>query len=241
VYIFWKKKRKTEQVQLKHFVISHFGYRPKDITLFEYAITHPSILVAENKNYSYERLEFLGDTVIDTIVAELLFLKYPLYNEGSLTQSKSRLVSRKTLTEIAQKMNIPQIMRYKKDTNINPIALSGNVLEAIIGAIFLDSGYEQAKRSLLNNVFRKYIDINKLIVEEHDFKSKLIIWGQKHKLKPKFVMTKSEQHNSTEWTYWVTVQINQENYGKGVGKNRKEAEQKAAQNTFSMIDKMGGN
>jgi len=234
-----KKKKNPQQTALKRFILSRFGYRPKDITYFEWAITHPSALDKEH-DHSYERLEFLGDTIVDAIVAEYVFKKYPTENEGFLTQHKSRIVSRKVHIQIANKMNLRQILRYKRDNRINVDNLSGNAFEAIIGAIYLDAGFEQARTSLLQYVFRKFADINKLLEAEADFKSRLIIWCQQRKLDLKFIIEKSVQKPNSTWMYWIEVEINNKRYGKGSGVNKKDAQQNAAKETLSIIEQMGG-
>jgi len=239
VFGLWKTNKSTEQLALIRFIVSRFGYRPKEITYFEHAITHPSAL-REASAYSYERLEFLGDSIIDAIVAEFLYKRFPSEDEGYLTQIKSRIVGRKVHLDIAQKMKLTNILRYQKGRNINADTLGGNAFEAIIGAIFLDAGYEQTKKCLLQHVFRKYADINQLLKVEYDFKSKLIIWCQQHKLRFQFIVVDSKQATTSQWIYHIEVEINGKRYGKGVGANKKAAQQMAAQETLTMIDEMGG-
>jgi ribonuclease-3 len=124
----------------------------------------------------------LGDAILDAVVAEHLFLKFPENDEGYLTKLKSKIVNRKTLSDIGENMEIRLVLNYNKTRTINVSTLEGNAFEAIIGAIYLDGGYDKAKQSLNNYVFRKYLNFNKLLEEEIDFKSKLFIWCQRQKL-----------------------------------------------------------
>lgn len=160
-------------------MIVRFGYRPNDLSLFRKALSHHSIVHNDDQN-SNERLEFLGDAILDAVVAELLYQKYPGNDEGYLTKLKSKVVNRKSLSEIGERMQIRTLLQYNASRNLNLSSIEGNAFEAIIGAIFLDGGFDKAKKSLQNHVFRKFVDLNKLLEEEVDFKSKLIIWCQKN-------------------------------------------------------------
>jgi len=179
-------------------------------------------------------LEFLGDAILDAVVAEHLFLKFPDDNEGFLTKLKSKIVNRKTLSEIGEKMQIRDVLNYNQSRAINISTIEGNALEAIIGAIYLDGGFVKAKQALNNYVFRKYLDFNKLLSEEIDFKSKLFIWCQKKKLVIEFVVI-SEIHDNGVWNYEVKVVINNNEFGYGKGRSKKAAEQAAAKETLQLL------
>lgn len=176
----------------------------------------------------------MGDAILDAVVAEHLFLKFPDDNEGFLTKLKSKIVNRKTLSEIGEKMEIREVLKYNQSRAINLSTVEGNAFEAIIGAIYLDGGFEKAKQSLNNYVFRKYLDFNKLLSEEMDFKSKLFIWCQKKKLVIEFIVT-SEVHVNGIWHYEVKVVINKNEFGFGKGLSKKEAEQSAAKETLQLL------
>jgi ribonuclease III len=210
-----------------------FGYRPKEIKFFQKAITHKSYAQVSEIN-SNERLEFLGDAILDAIVAEYLFQRFPGEDEGYLTKLKSKVVSRKTLGEIAESMNLRSILLYNAGRSINLNTIEGNAFEAIIGAIYLDGGFEAAKRSMHQYVFRKYVDINRLLEEEIDFKSKLFIWCQRNKLAIEFRVI-TEENTGGAWNYEVIATINERDYGKGTGTSKKAAEQAAAQETLQLM------
>lgn len=230
---FFRGKKTNEQLELIRFVISRFGYRPTDIALFERAVTHKSFS-NNNEESSNERLEFLGDSIIDAVVAEFLFNRFPSEDEGYLTKIKSKMVSRKTLSDIAEEMGMRKVLRYHKGRSINLATLEGNAFEAMIGAVYLDGGYESARKSLRNYVFRNFVDVNKILEEEIDFKSRLFIWSQKNKLGLEFSVI-SEVNHGSNWEYRVMVVINEHNYGMGIGPSKKGAEQAAAKETLELL------
>jgi ribonuclease-3 len=123
---------------------------------------------------------------------------------------------------------------YNHGRSINIATLEGNAFEAIIGAIYLDGGYEKTKRILEDNVFRKYLDFNQLLEEEIDFKSKLYIWCQRKKLQLQFNLV-SEEHAEGHWEYTILAQINNQDYGRGKGTSKKIAEQNASKETFELL------
>jgi len=204
------------------------------LVYFVKAVNHKSILSDSKIESSNERLEFLGDAILDAVVAEHLFLKFPDDDEGFLTKLKSKIVNRKTLSEIGEKMEIREVLNYNQSRAINLATVEGNAFEAIIGAIYLDGGFEKAKQSLNNYVFRKYLDFNKLLSEEIDFKSKLFIWCQKKKLFIEFLVI-SEVHINGVWNYEVKVVINNNEFGLGKGLSKKVAEQMAAKETLQLL------
>lgn len=229
----FNRGKNDDQLLLKKFIITRFGYRPKNIVYFEQAVTHKS---NSNSRYleSNERLEFLGDAIIDAVVAEFLYTRFPNEDEGYLTKIKSKLVSRKTLSEMAEEMEIRQVLRYHKGRSINLNTLEGNAFEAIIGAIYLDGGFEQVKSTLESHVYRNYLNVNKVLEEEIDFKSKLFIWSQRNKLTIDFQIV-TEENKGYYWEYKVVVFINEQKYGLGTGTSKKAAEQVAAKETLELI------
>lgn len=227
------KKRSEEELQLIRFIIDHFGHRPKKLEFFWTALTHRSIAL-NDESKSNERLEFLGDAVLDAVVAELLFKKFPGNDEGYLTKLKSKVVNRKTLSDIGERMNIRSKLRFSDARQMNLASLEGNAFEALIGAIYLDGGFEVARKSVQNHVLRKFVDLNKLLEEEIDFKSRLIIWCQKKRLKFTFDI-ESEQHVHGSWEYVVQVKINGRDFGRAKGQSKKQAEQLSAQETLKLL------
>ncbi|MEY5133578.1 MAG: hypothetical protein RLZZ198_1582 [Bacteroidota bacterium] len=230
---FLSTKKSPEELFLIKFIINHFGYRPSTLTHFKLAVSHRSGDIKEDIE-SNERLEFLGDAILDAVVAEYLFKKFPGNDEGYLTKLKSKVVNRKTLAYIGEKMQIRAVLNYNQSRNLNISSLEGNAFEAIIGAIYLDGGFEAARKSLQNHVLRKFVDLNKLLEEEIDFKSRLIIWCQKKRMKIDFVVI-DEQHIHGAWEYEVSIQINKRDFGRGKASSKKQAEQVAAKQTLELI------
>jgi ribonuclease-3 len=229
----FKPSKSKEELELIGFILKKFGYRPKELRYFFKAITHKSFRNQEIE-FSNERLEFLGDAVLDSVVADYLFVKFEDEDEGYLTRIKSKIVNRKTLSDIGEAMNIREILRYNQARSINLNTLEGNAFEAILGAIYLDGGYDSVKKSVQNFVFRNYVNINRLLEEEIDFKSKLFIWCQKKKLQLSFDVLK-EVNTGSGWVYEVEIEINGKKYGRGKGGAKKLAEQVAAKETLELL------
>lgn len=227
-------KRSSEDLRIIRFVLKRFGYKPKNLSYFYEAITHKSFSNLTENEISNERLEYLGDAILDAVIAELLFLRFPDQDEGFLTKIKSKVVSRKTLSEIGEEMRLREILRYHKGRAINLASLEGNAFEALMGAIYLDGGYEAVKKCVNHNILRNYADLNKILEEEIDFKSKLFIWSQKKHLKLEFNLIKEESVNGS-WNYEIMVLINDTPYGKGKGNSKKMAEQAASKETLSLM------
>jgi ribonuclease-3 len=229
----FKSKKNEYELELISFILKKFGYKPKDLRYFLKAITHKSFRNQEI-DFSNERLEFLGDAVLDSVVADFLFIRFVNEDEGYLTRIKSKIVNRKTLSEIGEVMNLREIIRYNQARSINLSTLEGNAFEAILGAIYLDGGYEEVKKSVQNHVFRNFVNINRLLEEEIDFKSKLFIWCQKKKLILDFDVV-TEVNNGGAWLYEIEIIINSVKYGKGKGGSKKIAEQEAAKETLQLL------
>jgi ribonuclease-3 len=215
-----EEQRSKEELELISFVLKKFAYRPQNISYFVTAITHKSLANNDTITYSNERLEYLGDAILDAVIAELLYLRFPNEDEGYLTKIKSKVVSRKTLSEIAEALDLKSIIRYHKGRTINLSTLEGNAFEAIIGAIYLDGGFEAVK--------------NKILEEEIDFKSRLFIWCQKSHLTLEFVVVK-EENIQGNWQYEIEVLINEKAYGRGIGNSKKSAEQAASKETLVLV------
>lgn len=228
---FQPKPRKDEQ-EIRDFLRQKFGYKIKNFQLFKRAFTHKSVM--KDLGESNERLEFLGDAVLDAVIADLLFEKFPNEDEGYLTKVKSKMVSRRTLGEIGRAMNISSAMYYNRTRTIKLETIEGNAFEAIIGAIFLDGGYSAVDTCIKKGVFKKYIDLNQILEEEIDFKSKLFIWCQKSKVQLSFLVI-DEQNLGSEWKYQVKTLINEKEYGFGTGSSKKKAEQIAAKETLELL------
>lgn len=168
------------------------------------------------------------------MIAEHLYHRFPKEDEGFLTKIKSKVVNRRTLSEIGEAMELRKVMRYQKGRSINLSTLEGNAFEAIMGAIYLDGGYEAVKMSIHKHILKKYVNLNKILEEEIDFKSRLFIWSQKRRLQLSFDVI-SEENLGGNWRYSVMVSINGIHYGRGSGSSKKMAEQAASKETLELI------
>lgn len=230
----FNKKKTNEELKVIRFVLAEFGYKPQKAAYFIQALTHKSSLTDHEQLAANERLEFLGDSILDAVVASFVYEKYPEIDEGQLTKIKSRIVNRKSLSAIGERMEIRKHLIYSQGRSINLAGLEGNAFEALIGAIYLDGGFDKTQRVLKNTVFRKHLNLNKLLEEELDFKSALFIWCQRKKLALEFVLS-DEQFIEGKAVYEMTVNINRTAYGKGKGHSKKEAEQAAAKETLGLM------
>ncbi len=233
LFPFFSRQYSKEDLEIKKFIRRKFGYSAKNLFYFKKALTHKSF-ANKTGELSNERLEFLGDSIIDAAIAEHLFLRFKNENEGYLSKVKSKLVSRRSLGKIAREMELSSMMRYNKGRSINIETIEGNAFEAIIGAIYMDGGYDAAKKSITTHIFKKYVDFNSILEEEIDFKSKLFIWSQKKKVNLRFEVV-SEENLGNSWRYTVKVFINDQEFGMGSGTTKKKAEQSAAQQTIELI------
>ena len=232
--LFLSKKRSKSDLELVSFIIKKFGYRPKKLELFVRALTHKSYSNTKSDVESNERLEYLGDTVIDLIVAEFLYDKFPEKDEGFLTKVKAKIVNRKMLATIGGEIGLEEHIRYKTGRSIKIATIEGNAFEAIIGAVYLDSDYETVRRVFNTRIIRNYINLNEVLEQEIDFKSALLIWGQKNKLKVEFRITE-EASKTNNYQYTACVVINNKSWGMGKGQSKKEAEQHASNETLGLL------
>ena len=212
---------------------------PHNQQLYELAFWHRSLSISlpDGSVVNYERLEFLGDAIISAVIADYLFRKFPNEREGFLTRLRSKIVNRAHLDSIAIQMNLKQVV-FANANNKEMLKkrICGEVFESLMGAMYLDRGYDKTRDYITNYVLKKYIDIEKLKETETDFKSRLMEWGQKYKFQVEFT-TINVTHEKTKNTQQFSVQVSIAHVpiAKGTGKSKKEAEQKAAQKTLAFI------
>lgn len=233
LFDFFKKNTKPSK-GLEGYIHKNFGYHIKDLTLFETALTHKSFSNTKQDLESNERLEYLGDTVIDLIVADYLYANFPKKDEGYLTMVKAKIVNRKMLAYIGGELELRNHINYDSGRSIRLETLEGNALEAIIGAMYLEAGYNQCKKSFLSHILEKYIDFDEVLTQEIDFKSTLLIWAQKNKIALKFVIT-DDAKKENDFIYSAKATINGKDWGQGKGKSKKEAEQHASKETLQLL------
>jgi len=213
------------------------GFRPGNISLYRLALTHKSANIkAENgKLISNERLEYLGDAILGAIIANELYLRYPEGSEGFLTKTRSRIVNRSHLNEIASAMGLAEILETKLQTDPKQTHVLGDALEAIIGALFLDYGFDDCSKFINEKLIGKYIDLEELIRKDTNYKSLLIEWAQKSRKNVNFI---TEEHHSAENSAALFLSyalIDDERAGEGEGASKKEAQQNAARTALEKV------
>lgn len=216
----------------KHFyeaIKNIFGFYPENIFLYKLAFTHKSQAeeLLNGIRISNERLEFLGDTVLSTVVADHLFRMFPYKDEGFLTEMRSRIVSRAQLNKLSLRLGIDQLIIHTQEKNNVYRSIKGDALEAIIGAMYLDKGYNFTRKILINRVIKNNFDLTELINTDINFKSKLIEWVQKEKKTIEFSVVQ-EVGTGYHKQYVVEVMVNNETAGTGRDYSIKGAEQNAA-------------
>lgn len=214
----------------------------QNIQLLNTALTHTSY-ANEHKNeviHDNERLEFLGDAVLDLVVGEYLFLRFPSWPEGELTRAKASAVCKPACAECAAKFQVGKYMRLGKGEELSGgrtrISILGDAFEAVIGAIYLDNNYEVAARFILGHL-KKFLDLIDQGDYDHDYKSDLQELAQKHgdvDIRYDVVRDEGPDHDKT---IWMKIMINGKDFGTGVGKNKKEAARKAAKEAIERIHK----
>jgi ribonuclease-3 len=213
------------------------GFYPGNIDLYAMALRHKSLsrgnaeLALANSN---ERLEFLGDALLDAVVADHLFHIFPYKDEGFLTKMRSKIVSRQHLNGLALKLGLHELLEKEGGTTPGT-SIYGNALEALIGSIYLDKGYPAAKKFILIKLFGIYIDIEEVENTETDFKSKLTEWAQKEKKNLEFRVLEEARNNENR-NYIVGVFINDSMLGQASNYSKKRAEQIAAEKAWESIN-----
>lgn len=213
------------------------GFVPRRIKIYKQALTHQSYYKkSKSKRLDNERLEYLGDAVLDAIVGDILFKKFPFRGEGFLTEMRSKVVSRNNLSELARKMGLLTYIRYDKKNQRNTSfinQISGNALEAIFGAIYLDKGYNFTYRFFENRIFKLYIDIDHLEDLVISYKGKLYKWSQKEHNELKLLCTEKELDKKTLYT--IEVSIDDEIIAKHEHLSKKKAEELACKNACERL------
>ena len=232
-FLFRKRNPKDEKLrkQLERFL----GFKPKEIMHYKMALRHASANLKQKEiRYNNERLEFLGDSVISTIASAMLYEKYPNAPEGILTVLRSMLVSRKSLNRVASELELKKFMQYKESKINDEKNITGNSFEALVGAIYMDLGYHECEKFVIN-VFYRFFDIDNLMKHNSDYKSRLLQYSQKEKFT--LVIDTFESMETCEKLYHFVTEIciNNKFVSTGKGWTKKEAEQKASYEALKFL------
>ena len=217
---------------------SMVGNKPLNLSLYQLAISHSSTAKTNNEGFkeSNERLEYLGDAILGSIVAEYLFKKFPFKDEGFLTDMRSRIVNRESLNLLGRKIGITNIISLDNNTKSRPHKfIYGNALEALVGAVYLDRGYIYCSKFIIKKLLTPHFDIDELINTDSNHKSKVIEWVQRQNKQVVFdIVNIKSIGNHKEFT--ARVLIDNEVKGEGFGHNKKKAEQAAAANACEILE-----
>lgn len=214
------------------------GFYPRDINYYLLALTHRSLSMTnhDGKVVSNERLEFLGDAVLNAIVSDLFYRHYEQKDEGFLTNIRSKIVNRDSLNHLALKLELDKIVKVSK--NVNPQVsndIYGNALEALIGAIYLDYGYNHCMKFVKTKLFEPFIDLSKVEKFEMNYKSKLIEWCQKNHFQIDFEMSCKTHNENHQPIFLSRVLIEGRPVSESTGLNKKESQQKASRIAYQQI------
>ncbi len=213
------------------------GFYPDDIRIYELALHHKSMPIhtADGRNLCNERLEFLGDAVLNSVIADILYERFPNEREGFLTSLRSKIVSRESLNQIAREIGLDKAVVASKYVNKHANRnIYGNTLEALFGAIYVDLGYRKCKAFVEERLFCHSLDWNDLIEKEDNFKSKLLEWCHKRHLEPEFILLKETVQNDTH-TFYTRLKINGHIVSEASGNSKKESQKKAAEIAYQKI------
>ncbi len=228
---------KGDDKEFKSWIKSITGYSPINLNLYKQAFRHSSSTSKTNTlQKSNERLEFLGDAILGSIIAEHLFNLFPKENEGFLTQLRSKVVNGQQLKKLALKFGFNEFLvaTLSKSETVKSSAY-GDAFEAFIGAAYLDLGFVKTKKFVIKNIISNHIDLKELTELNNDFKSQLQIYCQKNKLKLEYVLVNESVHKQGK-LYKIEVRIDGNAYTTFENFSKKIAEQKAAELTLQQFN-----
>ena len=213
--------------QFARSVANIIGFTPSNLQIFKQAFSHKSALDPKLHTVtSNERLEYLGDSILSSIVAEYLFQKYPNSNEGFLTKMRSKIVKRKTLNRIADDMGIDVVLQENNDTRLSE-SMKGNALEALVGAIYLEKGFDETREIVITKILRRHLNIQDLEDTDDNYKSQLLEYCQKNGSEIDYrVIERFKMENRDRFK--IAVYVNGKEIASGEDFNKKSAEQNAS-------------
>lgn len=226
---FFKRASTPEERRIRAWCRKTFGINPKDLPLYRQALRHSSSVPDDRPDLpDNERLEFLGDAVLDTIVGQFVYRAYPDQGEGFLTRMRSKLVSRHQLSILAKRVEVERVMESNIGRN-QDTSVPGNTMEALFGALLLDKGFDRTNAIVLK-LITTHFDLKTVEQEDRDSKSRILEWGQKLHRKVEFVINEDKEHKGRGGKFTAQVHVDGKLLGTGTGHSKKKAEQEAAHN-----------
>lgn len=219
------------------FLKNLLGFYPQNLKLYDLAFIHKSASSIDSQGnfVNNERLEFLGDAVLGSVIADFLYNRFPQQDEGFLTKTRSKLVNRSILTNLTFEMGLNVFIDSKTTKNIEKSHIYGDALEALIGAIYLDKDYNTAKFFVTKRILPKFVNLNEIEQSDSNFKSQLIEWSQKNKKEIDFETTEESNDSFKQPKFRAVVKIDNKQIGKGTGTSKKEAHQEAAKEALKKL------
>lgn len=216
------------------------GFYPNSIEYYQLAVRHSSASVTVDKGIplSNERLEFLGDAILNSVVSDILYRKYINQREGFLTNTRSKIVKRESLNRLAIEIGLDKLMLTSRQINVNGNInnIYGNALEALMGAIYLDQGYKKCRKFVETRLLNKFIDIDKLAEGEVNFKSRIIEWSQKNRIPVEFILVDEKQIGANNHIFHTKLTIAGKVICESTGSNKKESQQKVSYLALKKIE-----
>lgn len=206
------------------------GYYPSDIELYKLAFVHRSkpVQLSDGRWANNERLEFLGDAVLDLVVADYLYKIYPEKHEGFLTATRAKIVQRESLNRIGKLLHVEAHVSASPHSSSHNSYIAGNAVEALVGAMYLDLGYHRTRRFIIKRLIKKHFDLNNLINTEQNFKSRLIEWTQKYRVSIEFELVDTYNDTNNNPIFRTAVILGGIYAGDATGYSKKEAHQGAS-------------
>ena len=213
------------------------GFYPHDISLYKQALLHKSAGRRNDKGrpLNNERLEFLGDAILDAVVGDIVFRHFESKREGFLTNTRSKLVSRDTLGKLAKEMGIADLVKYTGTAMAHNNYMNGNAFEALVGAIYLDRGYDACMLFMQKRILAHLINIDKVAYKEVNFKSKLLEWSQKNRVKLEYRDLSQDSDNNGSPIFTSMVVLEGVDGASGKGYSKKESQQQASKETLQRL------
>lgn len=214
-----------------------FGFYPGNIFLYKLAFRHrsQSVELTNGTKMSNERLEYLGDAILSAVVADHLFKLFPLKDEGFLTEMRSRIVSRAQLNKLSQKIGVDKLILASNDNTNVYRSMNGDAFEALVGAIYLDKGYNFTRRIIIEKIIQQHFDLDELENNNANYKSRILEWAQREKLLVEF-RTLNEVGHGYNKQFVVEVLVNNISMGRGRDYSIKGAEQDAAMKALMQLE-----
>lgn len=214
------------------------GFIPNNISIYKQAFVHKSSSIIDterNRKLNNERLEFLGDAILDSIISDIVFNYFPHKKEGFLTNMRSKIVQRESLNDIAIKMGIDKLLINSSKSSSHNNYIYGNAVEALIGAIYIDKGYDVCFRFVKERIIEEHFNLDKLSKKEVNFKSNLIEWSQKNRLEVNFELIESFTDPEGNPVFQSSVTLCDTQLGIGIGYSKKESQQAASKMAIKKI------